>query len=209
MPSLIADVREGCAALRGAPAAVRLLGADMLSSAVYGVLTVTLVLTSRRIGAGAGGYGILLGAMGIGGVLGASVAGRVRCPSAWWRTLAIALALVAVGLVAMGMLPTLAGALAGALLAGGGMVVSEVLSDAALPTMLDDAVLARAYGLIVPTSLGGIVVGSLVAGPLVTLLGLPGALAAVAVVALGAAALLGRRGLSPVAAPDETQVVAC
>ena len=118
-------------------------------------------------------------------------------------------ALVTVGLVAMGMLPTLAGALAGALLAGGGMVVSEVLSDAALPTMLDDAVLARAYGLIVPTSLGGIVVGSLVAGPLATLLGLPGALAAVAVVALGAAALLGRRGLLPVAAHDETQVVAC
>ena len=103
--------------------------------------------------------------------------GATRAPGgARWRSRW----LVAVGLVAMGMLPTFAGALAGALLAGGGMVVSEVLSDAALPTMLDDAVLARAYGLIVPTSLGGIVVGSLVAGPLATLLGLPAALAALA-----------------------------
>jgi hypothetical protein len=33
--------------------------------------------------------------------------------------------------------------------------------------MLDDDVLARAYGLVLPMSLGGIVAGSLLAGPLV------------------------------------------
>src|SRR5436309_2562879 len=38
--------------------------------------------------------------------------------------------------------------------------------------MLDEEVLGRTYGLAVPTSIGGIVVGSLVAGPLVSLLGL-------------------------------------
>lgn len=58
------------------------------------------------------------------------------------------------------------------------MVVGEVLSETALPRMLDPEVLGRAYGLVVPASVVGIVAGSLVAGPLVTLLGVSGALAA-------------------------------
>jgi hypothetical protein len=37
--------------------------------------------------------------------------------------------------------------------------------------MLDDAVLARAYGLALPASVSGIVIGSLVAGPLVASVG--------------------------------------
>jgi hypothetical protein len=43
---------------------------------------------------------------------------------------------------------------------------------------LDETVLARAYGLAFPASIGGIVAGSLIAAPLVTLIGLSGALAA-------------------------------
>jgi hypothetical protein len=37
--------------------------------------------------------------------------------------------------------------------------------------MLDDGVLARAYGLALPASLSGIVIGSLIAGPLVATVG--------------------------------------
>jgi predicted MFS family arabinose efflux permease len=37
--------------------------------------------------------------------------------------------------------------------------------------MLDDGVLARAYGLAIPASLSGIVIGSLIAGPLVATVG--------------------------------------
>jgi hypothetical protein len=44
--------------------------------------------------------------------------------------------------------------------------------------MLDPEVLGRAYGLVVPASVVGIVAGSLVAGPLVAMLGVSGALAA-------------------------------
>ena len=51
------------------------------------------------------------------------------------------------------------------------MIVAEVLSETALGRMLDDAVLARAYGLALPASLSGIVLGSLVAGPLVATVG--------------------------------------
>jgi MFS family permease len=67
------------------------------------------------------------------------------------------------------------------------MVVGEILTDTALPQMLDDDVLARAYGLAFPASIAGIVIGSLPAGPLVGLLGASGAL----IVAGSAVALIG------------------
>lgn len=191
-PSLVGDLTTGVRALRGAPVAIRLLAADILCSAVYGVLTVTLVLASREVGAGGGGYGVLLGAVGVGGVIGASLAGRAGGPAHWRRTMAVALLVVSVGLATLGAMPSLAGALAGAVIAGGGMVVSEVLSDATLPTLLADDVLARAYGLVMPTSLGGIVAGSLVAGPLVSLLGVQGALTITGLAVASVAALLAR-----------------
>jgi hypothetical protein len=62
---------------------------------------------------------------------------------------------------------------------GAGAVVVEVVADTALARSLDEAVLARAYGLAFPASIGGIVVGSLIAAPLVALVGLTGALAVV------------------------------
>jgi MFS family permease len=106
-------------------------------------------------------------------------------------------------MAALGQSTSIAQALVLAVLGGGGMIVGEVLSETALPRMLDDAVLGRAYGLAVPVSLGGIVLGSLAAGPLVSLFGLHGAFAvAGAFVALSAALLL-RRPLTvaPVTAP--------
>jgi MFS family permease len=189
-PSVLSDVLAGARALRSAPAAIRLIAADVLCSAVYGILTVTLVLVSRKVGAGDSGYGLLLGGFGVGGVIGASITGRIDGPGRWRRTLAIAMLLVGLPLAALGVVPTLAGAVALALFGGGGMIVGEVLCETALPRMLEDAVLARAYGLVFPISIGGIVVGSLAAGPLVALLGLPGALAAAGATVLLAGTLL-------------------
>jgi hypothetical protein len=76
------------------------------------------------------------------------------------------------------------------------MIVGEVLSETALPRLLDDAVLARAYGLVFPISIGGIVAGALIAGPLLSAFGLTGALAAAGLFVLLAAALLLQRPLS-------------
>lgn len=186
--SVLAELRSGARALRGAPIAIRLVAADALCSTVYGLLTVTLIMVSQRDGAGSDGYGLLIGAYGAGGLLGAALLARTRVEPRWRRSLTVALGLVAVTLAGLGLAPSLAAALALALLGGGGMVVGEVLSETALPRVLDDALLARAYGLVFPASIGGIVVGSLVAGPLVDLLGLAGALlgAGAAVLTIGA-----------------------
>jgi predicted MFS family arabinose efflux permease len=171
-------------------------------------MTVTRVLVSRRVGAGDGGYGVLLAAFGAGGVAGAIVAGSADAPSQWRRVLTIALVLVGAAVAALGVAPTLGAAVALALLGGGGMVVGEVLSETALPRMLSDDVLGRAYGLALPASLGGIVAGSLIAGPLVSLFGLQGALMMAGLLVLLSAALLLRRPLAATPGPAATPVAA-
>jgi MFS family permease len=189
------DIREGARALRGAPTAVRLVAADVLCSAVYGILTVTLVMVADKVGAGNGGYGLLLGAFGAGGVIGAIVTARIEATVRWRGTLACALTLVGVPLAALGVAPSLVGALVLAVLCGGGMIVGEVLSETALPRLLEDSVLARAYGLAFPASIAGIVAGSLIAGPLVGLLGLTGAMVATGLCVLVVGVLLLHRPL--------------
>jgi predicted MFS family arabinose efflux permease len=169
--SMVADILEGGRALRGAPAAV------------------------RRFGAGNAGYGLLLAAYGVGGVIGATLIGRLVVPSRWRTTLTIALLLVATSLLAMGTALSLTQALLAALLGGGGLVVGEILSDTALPVLLDDAVIGRAYGLALPVSIGGIAAGSLVAGPLVAVAGTTGAFAVAASAVIALCALVVRRPL--------------
>jgi MFS family permease len=195
-PTMVADILAGARALRGAPAAIRLIAADTLCSAVYGMVTVTFVLVSRRFGAGNGAYGLLLAAYGVGGVVGANVVGRLVEPARWRTTLTIALLLVATSLLAIGTSLSLSQALLAALLGGGGLVVGEVLSDTALPVLLDDAVIGRAYGLALPVSIGGIAAGSLVAGPLVSVAGTTGAFAVAAIAVIAVCGLLVRRPLA-------------
>ena len=200
----LAELRDGVDALRGAPSAVRVVAADVVCSAVYGILTVTLVLVALEVGAGPGGYGVLLGAFGVGGLAGAAVAARLD-GAQWRRTLAAALVLVALPVAALGVVHVLWLALALGLVGGSGAVVAEVLSETALPRLLDDDVLARAYGLVLPASLAGIVAGSLIAGPLVALLGLTGALTATGLAVLALGAVLLSRPLeihTPVPAPS-------
>ena len=74
--SIRADLAVGWRALREHPDALPLVGAEIVSSAVYGALTVLFVLIGERLGLGAAGYGYLLSALGVGGVLG----GRPRAP---------------------------------------------------------------------------------------------------------------------------------
>jgi predicted MFS family arabinose efflux permease len=158
-------------------------------------LTVTFVLVSRKLGAAGTGYGIMLAGLGAGGVIGAIISARATDPSQWRRTLTLALLLVSVAPPALGDAPNLADATGLAVLAGGGMVVGEVLSETALPQMLNDELLGSAYGLVLPTSLAGIVAGSLVGGTLVSQLGLQGALTVAGLFVLLSAAVLLRHPL--------------
>ncbi|MFI6074111.1 MFS transporter [Actinoplanes sp. NPDC051343] len=188
-----AGLRAGARALWTNRLASRLVGADILCSLLYGAQTVLLLLLGHRFGHGDAGYGLLLAGYGVGGLAGAALAARlasVRRPVAAVATTLLVVATCS-GLFAV--VPWFAGAVALAVLVGGGSVVVEVLTDTLLARSLDEAVLARAYGLAYPASIGGIVLGSLIAAPLVAVAGLGGALIAVGAPAAAYVLIFARR----------------
>jgi predicted MFS family arabinose efflux permease len=83
-PHLLGDLSAGVQALRGSRVALRLVGADLSCSVVYGAQTVLFVLVARSLGFGADGYGWLLAGCGLGGVLGTAVAARAADAARGW-----------------------------------------------------------------------------------------------------------------------------
>jgi predicted MFS family arabinose efflux permease len=175
--SIRSDLATGWRALREHPDALPLVGADVVSSAVYGALTVLFVLIGERLGLGAAGYGYLLSALGAGAVLGAGVAHRAAASGRPRRALIAAAAAIGVPLTLLTFSGSVAAALVLAAAIGAGQLTTEVVADTTLQRSLDPGVFARAYGLAVPACVGGIVVGALLAAPCVALIGLDGTLA--------------------------------
>jgi predicted MFS family arabinose efflux permease len=158
-----------------------------MCSTLYGTQTVLLLIVARGLGLGAQGYGYLFAAIGVGGLLGTVLAGRASRVSR--PRLVLAAALLAAGLPTMLLAVThWPAALTG--LTGTGALLVEIMTDTGLQRMLDEDVFGRAYGLAIPASLGGIVVGSLIAPVLATALGGSGALVAVGGGVLAYAALV-------------------
>jgi MFS family permease len=190
-PTVVADLRAGAQALLARAGTRRLVGADIACSLVYGALTVLLLLVAGRLGLGADGYGYLLGAMGLGGVVGAAVAGPLGREDRQPAALVGALLCVAVPLPLLGVTHALVAALALSFVGGLGAITVEILIETSLQRSLPADVLGRAYGFALPAALSGIVAGSLIAPALVALAGLGGALAllgaAVALVAVAVA----------------------
>jgi hypothetical protein len=97
---------------------------------------------------------------------------------------------------------------------GTGAILVEILTETGLQRTLPPHLFGRAYGLALPASLGGIVVGSLVAPLLISALGGTGALIACGAVVVAYALLLprtpGRQPAPPaeVATAEETLLAA-
>jgi preprotein translocase subunit SecG len=174
--SVLADLREGAAALCRSRPVLLVLGADIAASAVYGAQTVLLVVLARRLGGD--GYGLLIAAIGAGGLVGASLASRAAALTRPTAVLVGALLAVAVPMALLAAAPSLPVAMALVAAGGAGAILVEVLAETRMQRLLDEAVLARAYGLALPAALGGIVAGALAAAPLQSALGLGGALVA-------------------------------
>jgi MFS family permease len=178
LSGLFGELAEGAAALRQHPMALRLIGADIMCSFIYGIQTVLLLLVAGQAGLGAQGYGYLFAAIGAGGLAGTALAGRAGRSSR--PQLVQAAALAAVGLptllLAVTHWPLAAVVLTG--LTGLGAMMVEILTDTMLQRTLDEDVFGRAYGLALPASIAGIVAGSAVAPLLASLLGTSGALVA-------------------------------
>jgi MFS family permease len=191
---MVSELAEGAAALRQHPAALRLIGADIMCSFLYGTQTVLLLLIARQTGLGAQGYGYLFAAIGAGGLAGTALAGRASRSSRPHLVQAAALACAGLPtlLLAVTHWPVAAIVLTG--LTGLGALLVEILTDTMLQRTLDEDVFGRAYGLAFPASIAGIVIGSAIAPLLASLLGASGALIAVGGTVLAYTTLILRRG---------------
>ncbi|MGZ4236607.1 MAG: MFS transporter [Solirubrobacteraceae bacterium] len=194
--SVAGELRIGWLALRDYPDALPVVVANVMASAVYGALTVLLVLVGQRLGLGVTGYGYLLAGAGAGGVLASGVAHRAAASSRIRLMLGGALLAVGAPLPLLAVAGSLPAAIALAAVCGAGSVIAEVVGDTSLQRSLDPAVFARAYGLVIPTCVAAIAVGALLAPLSVSILGVSGTFLALGAAVLAYAMLL----LSPDAA---------
>ncbi len=173
--------RAGLSALAAQPVAVALVLFCALDSAVYGASTVLYVPLSVRLGTGPNGYGYLLAAVALGGVLGVSLANRLSGASR--------LAPVIMGSICLQALPYLvtvavdSPALAAVLqvASGVGMVIVDVLALTSLQRDLPRETLGRVLGIFDTVLLAGILLASLATGILLAHTGVNVALVAVGV----------------------------
>ena len=169
----------GLKALAAQPVALALILFCALDSAVYGASTVLYVPLSIRLGTGPNGYGYLLAAEALGGVLGTGLANRLSGASR--------LAPVIMGSICLQALPFLATvpvrspALASVLqvASGVGMIIVDVLAITSLQRALPGDVLSRVLGIFDTLILGGILLASLATGILLAHAGVTVALIAV------------------------------
>lgn len=172
-PSAAALLVDGLRAARATPYVPVLTVLCVLGAMTYGAQTVQLVLyADSRLGLGADGYGYLLGASGAGGVLGAAVSNRLAARSRIAVVLAVAgVAFVGSQFVYAGVsLPAVA--IATGVVAGLGMVVSDVVSEVAITRATTNEVMGRIFGALDGIAVGAMVLGAVVAAPLVSLVGL-------------------------------------
>ena len=178
---VLRELRDGARALLDQPVAMRLFGADIVCSAVYGAETVLLLLLSRDLGLGDHGYGYLLASFGL-GRRARRRRGRPRgraasAPAPWssapWRARRLHRAARRPVRRRRRARPRCR--------LGRRLHRRRGVADTGLQRMLAPDVFARAYGFAFPAAIAGIVAGSLIAAPLAALFGVRGAF-----VALGA-----------------------
>ena len=185
-PSLLDRLREGIDAIRGSADVVVLVGAWCSNAFLYGTQIVLLtLLATGRLGIGDQGLSFLYAAMGIGGVAAASIAHRASNRPRQGAALAAATLITACAWAGFALTTSPAVAYLLAAVDGAATIVLDVLILTSLQRMMGNAVLGRAIGAVDSLVVGGMLLGSIVAAPLVPVAGERGTvLIAAAVVAV-------------------------
>ena len=159
--SLLAQIGAGLAALRDEPVALALVLFCAFDSAVYGASTVLYVPMSEKFGTGSDGYSYLIASAALGGVLIAGLVGRLSRSGRLAPVIVGGMCLLALPYAATTLVdqPVVGAALQ--VVAGGGMVIVDVLAITALQRDLPREVLSRVFGVFESLVLGGILLASL------------------------------------------------
>ncbi len=153
--------------------------------AVRGAELVLFVLAAEdQLGLGAGGIGVLTGAVGLGAVAAMPVASRLADMARPDLVFAASLLLTAIPFAALGWISSPVLACAVLVVVGATVVVFEVASVVVLLRVAGADVLGRVFGVVASSSNGGKLAGAIVAPAIVAWVGLRGAFVAVGVVVL-------------------------
>ena len=184
-------IREGVHAIGGSPDVLVLVGAWCANAFLYGgEIVLWALLAAGRLDIGADGLSFLYAAFGVGGILAAAVAHRAADRTRQGVTLG--LATIVTGLSFAGFAFTRSPAVGYALVAldGAASIVLDVLVLTSLQRLLGNQVMGRAIGAVDSLVVAAMLLGSIVAPPLVNAFDVPGAVLAVAGVVLAAGVLV-------------------
>ncbi len=197
----LAQLSGGVRAARLTPFVVPLFLVVAMAELTYGAQTVLLVLYAERsLGLGAEGYGYLLAAAGVGGLLSATVNGRLAASTRVSGIVVAAGALFCFTQVAYAGIDAVAPALVVTLIGGAGFVACEVVAETALARMVPSEVLGRVMGVFDALSVAAMVIGAVLASVLTSHTSLGASLTVLGLVAvlITVLCLAGLRGLNAV-----------
>ncbi len=156
------QMAAGFRAFVSSPPVTLLAGFSILASFVYGTDTVLFVVVSRdQLGTGSSGYGYLLAALGVGGILMAGFMNRIAAARRLGAIIVIGMALYCLptALLTVVHSPWIAFLLE--VIRGAGTIIVDVLAITALQRLVHPDVVARVFGVFFALVLGAISLGAL------------------------------------------------
>jgi MFS family permease len=166
--SMRSELVHGLRTARTTSFVVPLFAVVAMAELTYGAQTVQLVLyAANRLDAGAAGYGYLLAVAGLGGLLSATVNGRLAASTKVASIVVVAGAAFCATQLAYAWTTELAIALLVTLVGGAGFVACEVVAETALARVVRAEVLGRVMGLFEALSVAAMVLGAVLAPVLV------------------------------------------
>lgn len=176
-PSAFGMFVDGLRAVRDTPYVPIVALLCFVGTLGYGAETVLLVVyAEEQLGVGADGYGYLIAASGVGGVVAGTLAARLVGRPRMATTMVLSSALACVGSVGYALTGSLGIALLIAVLTGGSLVIADVVSDLAITRAAPGGVLGRIYGAVEGIADLGTVLGALLAPAAIGLVGIQGGL---------------------------------
>jgi hypothetical protein len=167
--SVGSELSRGVRTARMTPHVLTLMLVVAMAELTYGAQAVQLVLyAERHLDVGADGYGYLLAAVGLGGLLSTIFNGRLAASTkVSWIVVATGLAFCLTQLVYAGV-DRLVIALVATVIGGAGFVACEVVAETAVARVVAADVLGRVMGVFDAVSVGSMIGGAVLASVLVT-----------------------------------------
>jgi MFS family permease len=163
----------GLAAFFESPTVMLLAGFSILASFVYGTDTVLFVVISKdQLGTGSTGYGYLLAALGVGGIVMAAFMNRIAAARRLGAIIVIGMAVYCLPTALLAVVHAPGIAFLIEVLRGAGTIVVDVLAITALQRVVKPEVVARVFGVFFAFVLAAVSLGALLMPILLGIVGL-------------------------------------